>query len=70
MTLDPAILKSLGWSDDLVDAAQRLLQDAPRPVSSPGAEALFVQPQASVTSDRVDVSDQPPVGSPELFVRT
>ena len=68
MTLDLMLLKSLGWSDELIEAAQRSLLSVPLPVSSPVSEALITQGNLSLTSDRVEISDRHAIGSPELLV--
>lgn len=66
--IDPEILRQLGWSDQLIQAAVELTETAPRPFANPVGEAV-VDPLASVhASDRI-IPDSEPVGLAALLIR-
>lgn len=65
---DPKLLKALGWSDELIEAARRVAADIPNLESAPTEQvAIEFDFGGTVTSNDLDLSGTP-VGATELRV--
>ena len=69
MTNDLNLLRTLGWSDELIEAAKRVAADLPDLPSIP-AEQVTTQFDfgGTSTSNELDLSRTPPVGATELWI--
>jgi hypothetical protein len=66
--IDRATLKSLGWTDELVGAAEEAADQIARPLQLQ-ANAAFLDPWSIVSSDKLDIGDAPPVAATRLTIR-
>lgn len=65
---DPNLLKALGWSDELIEAAQRVAAEIPSVVSSPIERvAIDFSYGGTCTSNDLDLTGDP-VGAAELRI--
>ncbi len=65
--IDRQTLKTLGWSDELVDAVEKAAGGLATPFELP--TSAVTQELQVLTSDALDIGDAPPVAATELMVR-